>query len=202
MSFYPDPMHELTPLRSGRIIAADLGPTLWRGKWSLVAVDADAVAEVRAWYASLLSYQPFYGYDKLREYPRNYINGWGSLFVGSNPFAGYATLASVTGGVTAGLENLPIGFVLKNGDYFSFDYGTDSRALHMVVSGGTADAQGELTVTVSPAIRTGWEATAPATRTINFYKPSAKMIIVPGSWSDAVEPPALGRFSCEAVQTL
>ena len=37
---------------------------------------------------------------------------------------------------------------------------------------------------------------------VQFYRPSAKMILTPGSWKEATKPPVLFDISLEAVQTL
>lgn len=199
ISFDLEPMIEITPLRSGKQISADLGPTLWRGKWQSSQLGDDEIATVKAWYATLLSAESFYGWDKLREYPRAYADGWGSLTVGGSPFDGTCTLVDVAAGlVEIDLADLPVGFVLSIGDYLAFDYSIDSRALHVVVAGGTADGSGNLTIEVRPPVRVGWEADA----VVQLHRPAARMIIIPGTWSCPVEAPFFGRASFEAIQTL
>lgn len=200
LSFYPDPMIEVTPLRSGKKISADIGPTLWRGKWQSSQLDDDKYAEVCAWYATLLSAESFYGWDRRREYPRVYPNGWGALTVGGSPFNGQGQISSLASNlVEITLKTLPAStFILSVGDYLAFDYGTDSRALHKVVAGGMTNESGVVTVEVRPALRTGWAANA----AVYLYRPAAKMIVVPGSWSDQFQGSGFGQVSFEAIQTL
>lgn len=199
LSFYPDPMIEVTPLRSGKKISSDIGPTLWRGKWQSPLLTEDQYSEVSAWYTTLLSAEAFYGWDKLREYPRAYRDGWGSLTVGGNPFDGTGKLQSVAAGlVEVTINTLPASFVFSAGDYMAWDYGTDARALHKVVASATANGSGVVTVEVRPAVRVGWAVNA----VVSLYRPAAKMIIVPKSWSEQEEPPFFGRVSFEAEQTL
>ena len=201
LSFYPDPMIEVTPLRSGRQVSVDLGPTLWRGKWTSGNLDDDRFAEVRAWYDTLLSAETFFGYDLLREYPRKYPGGFAGLTVGASPFSGQCQLAAVaSNNVEVDLAALPIGFVLSVGDYIAFDYGADdgSRALHRVSAGAIADSDGLVTLEVRPHVRVGWQADA----AVSLIKPSAKMIIVPGSYSETTTDQSFGNISFEAIQTL
>jgi len=194
-----DSMSELTPLRSGKKIAADLGPDLWRGQWSPATSDSARFEEFRSWYLTLMSREAFYGYDFLRQYPRAYGAGWGGLTVGGNPFDGTCTLADVAvGSVEIDLSDLPVGFVLSVGDYLAFDYGTDSRALHKVAVGGTADVNGDVTVEVRPSVRIGWAADA----TVYLHRAAAMMLIVPRSWSEQSDPPRRWRGSFQAIQTL
>lgn len=203
LSFFPDPLIEVTPLRSGKLISLDLGPTLWRGRWQSTQMDEEAAGIARAWYDTLLSSEAFYGYDKIREYPLAYPSGFGGLVVGTVAFNGTCILSDVaTNTIEIDLSDLPVGFVLSHGDYLAFDYGTDSRALHRVVAGGTADGSGDLSIEVRPPIRTGWQATPPAETTVLFYRAAARMIIVPKSYSESTVPPGWVSISFEAVQTL
>ncbi|MEX2480193.1 MAG: hypothetical protein WD928_04960 [Gammaproteobacteria bacterium] len=199
LEFTLEPMAELAPTRSGRTIAKNLGPSFWRAQWQSHRMLEDEFGEVRAWHATLLSYEAFYGYDKLREYPLLYKHGWGDLEVGGLAFDGTAALDAVAANTKEiDLSALPAGFGLRPGDYLAFDYGTDSRALHMVVAGGDADGAGELTVEVRPHVRTGWEAAA----TVDLHRATAKFLILPDTWSAPAEAPHFGRVSFEAIQTL
>jgi hypothetical protein len=207
LAFDPLPMLEVTPLRSGGRIALDLGPTLWQASsWQSSPMEEEDFGELRAWYATLTSVKHFLGYDILRQYPVAYKDGWGALTVGGNPFDGTGRLTAVSdGGLTAALALLPVGFIASPGDYFAFWYGTDDayRALHMVVAGGVADGSGELSIEVRPEIRTGWEDdSSPPARVVDLYRPTARMAIVPGSWSAPIDNRRLGRVSFDAIQVL
>lgn len=164
LSFPPSPMIEITPLRSGALIAKDLGPTLWKPSFRSTEMEAADAGVIRAWCASLLSTEPFYGYDKLREYPLAYPlpTGFTGLTVAGDAFSGKCALASVaTNKVELGLSALPVGFILSPGDYIAFDYGSSNgRALHMVIVGGTADGSGALSIEVRPPLRVGYETEA------------------------------------------
>jgi hypothetical protein len=205
LSFFADPMMELTPLRSGRKLSVELGPTLWRGRWRAEGLTRREYGVVAAWYDTLLSSETFLGFDKRREYPIAYSTGWGGLTVGGSPFDGTATLSTVAeNSREVDLGDLPAGFELTPGDYLAFDYGADasSRALHRVVAAATASGGGDVTVEVRPPVRTGWQVEEGDGRTVSLYQPAAQMIIVPGSYTEASR---LGKFtdvSFEAVQTL
>jgi hypothetical protein len=199
MSFPPAPMIEVTPLRSGRRISKELGPTLWRGHWQSSRMRPDKAGQVRAWYDTLLSLEEFYGYDKLREYPLAYSTGWGGLMVGASPFSGSGVLTTVAGNnVEMTIGSLPIGFVLSPGDYLAFDYSTSLRALHRCSAGATASGAGSLTVEVRPHVRPGWAVAAP----VMFYRPAARMIILPGTYQEDIAARIFTTISFDAIQSL
>ncbi|MDQ2083084.1 hypothetical protein RA307_23100 [Xanthobacteraceae bacterium Astr-EGSB] len=199
LSFTPSPMIELSALRSGRQIAKELGPTLWRATWRTAKMTDTEAGIVRSWYDTLLSLEAFLGYDKLREYPLAYKRGFAGLTVGSNPFAGTCTLAGVASdNLQVSLSALPIGLVLSRGDYLAFDYGTDSRALHRCSAAATANGSGTLTIEVRPHVRTGWTAGA----TVALRRAAAHMKVVPDTWSEQTDAPFGTTVSFEAIQTL
>ncbi len=200
MSFQLRPTNEVSPLRSGKQISKDLGPALWTGKWTTDALMPDEAGAARSWYDTLLSTGEFYAYDKMREYPLVYAQGWGSLTVGASPFDGTGRLTDVAANnVEMTIDQLPIGFVLSPGDYLAFDYLSGaSRALHRAAAAATADGTGVMTVEVRPHIREGWDDNAEVT----LYRPSARMIILPGTYSEQIEPPWFTTVSFEAIQTL
>jgi hypothetical protein len=207
MSFVPQPMQVVTPTRGGNQIAMDLGPTLWVGEFRSGVLTEEEFGIVRAWFDTLSSLEEFYGYDKLREYPLNYRETqWSGLFTGSpavTPFEGSASLVNVVDdGLTVQVGSLPSGFKLRPGDYLAFDYGTISelRALHRVVSSADA-ALGVASVEVRPRVRDGWQPNSPS-RTVMLHRPSARMVVVPNSYSETETPPFFGEISFRAIQTL
>ncbi|MPZ41604.1 MAG: hypothetical protein GEU95_26875 [Rhizobiales bacterium] len=202
LSFILDPVQEVTPTRGGKQIAADLGPTLWTAEMRSGQMEEDDFGIVRAWFDTLSSLEEFYGYDKLREYPVSYgAADFAAMTVGGNPFDGTCSLANVVdNGLTVQLNSLPVGFKLRPGDYLAFEYGTSDelRALHRVSAGGDADGSGELDVEVRPRVRTGWEAAA----TVMLYRPAARMVVMPKSYTETIIPPTFGEVSFRAIQTL
>jgi hypothetical protein len=194
LTFTLKPMLEISPLRSGRQIALDIGPNLWLGEWRSEAMDATKMGVARAWFDTLSSIQEFYGYDQYRQYPLAYAN---TGFLGG--FTGTCTLTSVTLPYTIVLGSLPAGFILSPGDYLSFDYtsGTTVRALHRVSEGGTASGGGSLTIEVRPAVRSGFAGGA----TVTVFRASARMIVLPESYSENINA-SVGSISFKAIQTL
>lgn len=199
MSFPPQPMIEVSPLRSGRQISKDLGPTLWRGHYQSSRMRPDKAGIARAWYDTLLSIEEFYGYDKLRQYPLAYSNGWGGLLVSGSPFSGAGQLVSVNANnKEMTIDHLPIGFVLSPGDYLAYDYATSLRALHRCSAAATANGSGQSTVEVRPHIRPGFTAGA----AIQFYRAAARMIILPGSYQEDIVARVFTTISFDAIQSL
>jgi hypothetical protein len=201
MTFLPQPMNAVSPLRGGKIITDNLGPTLWKAHYQSPVLSNEAFGNVRAWYDTLLSIERFYGYDKLRQYPIAHKNGWGSLTVDGVPFDGECAIKSVNANTKElTLKDLPVSALrLSTGDYLAFDYGSDdSRALHRVVSGGLSDANGELTIEVRPFIRVGAAGDDP----VYLHRPSAEMIILPDSYSETTQLPDLGSISFDAIQAI
>jgi hypothetical protein len=192
LSFKLQPTIEVSPLRSGRQIAADLGPALWIGEFSSGLLNAQRFGVARAWVDTLLSTQEFYGYDKLRERPLAYKAGFPGGFTGA------CTVSAFTQPYALTLSGLPATGVLAPGDYVSFDYSSGAaRALHRIVAGGTASG-GVLALEVRPAIRTGLAVSQAAT----VYRSAARMIILPDTYEESVQPPDFGQLSFKAIQTL
>lgn len=197
-SFQLQSMDEQTPLRSGAVISRDLGPALWRLRAQSEHFNETNFGVVRAWFNSLRSVESFLAYDRLREYPVLYKDGWPDF--GESPaFDGTCLLDDVTDSKLVDITSLPAGFGLRPGDYLAFTYGaSDSRALHMVIAGGDADGSGALQVEVRPHVRVGWEAAT----TVDLFQPTAKFKVVPGSYEENTEFKRYGRISFEAIQTL
>lgn len=193
MSFPPAPMIEVTPLRSGRQISKDMGPTLWRPRYETAQLTPAQAGTVRALYDTLTSVEEFYAYDLLREYPLAYANGW------PGGFDGTGTLDDVeSNNVEVNLSDLFAGFVFSPGDYLSFSYSTSLRALHRVVAPATANGSGQVTVEVRPHIRPGWAEGA----VVDLYRPSCRAIILPGTYSEQIDVDHTTRISFEAIQSL
>lgn len=186
------PQLEVTPLRYGRQIAKDIGPSLWMGEWTSTILRSAGLGIVRAWIDTVSSTQDFYGYDMSRQRPRVYAEG----FPGG--FPGTCTLTSVSLPYGIVLGGLTAGMVLSPGDYLSFDYNSGaSRALHRISAGGTASGGGTLTVEVRPEIRSGYAGGA----TVTLYRAAARMIVIPESYNEQLDG-RTGTVSFKAIQTL
>lgn len=207
MQFLLQPMTEISATRGGKQLGLDIGPSLWYGEWESPPMEEEDFGEARAFFDTLASAEAFYAYDNLREYPVTYKTaGWSGLLVGPSAFDGICYMTDVReNGLEIVLSSLPVGFILKPGDYLSFDYGaTDQyRALHRVSAMGVADGGGDMALEVRPYIRAGWEGgESPGHRAVTLYRPSAKMIVVPGSYSESIPVHRFGTVSFKAVQTL
>lgn len=197
MTFMPQPMIEVSPLTGGDAVSADLGPTLWRPSYKSTNLNNENYGIVRSLYDTLLSTHEFYAYDKWRQYPLAYKNGWGSLTVSGSPFDGTCKIKTVASAVSLVLKTLPTsGFILSIGDYLSFGYGANgNQALHRIAAGGVSSS-GEMTVEVRPFIRTG----AAADDVVQLYRPSCKAIILPGTYDEQGSLPDNGSISFDAIQ--
>jgi hypothetical protein len=193
-------MEELSPLRSGKYIAQNVGAALWMVEASCVTRNETDLGIIRGFFDTLESINTAYFYDPLREYPLAYRRtGFAGLLVSGSPFTGVPTLASVAGNnVEVSLTNLPPNFIFSAGDYIPWDY-SGSRALHRVSTGVVANGSGAVTVEVRPQVRPGWSAGA----TASLYRPAAKMLILPDSFTDQVQGSTrTSRPTFKAVQTL
>lgn len=168
------PQQELSTIASGVSIGKDLGPALWFGDFTTVALGNDDALAFEALLNSLDGVvQTFEAYDVRRPYPRAHADG---------AFTDSATLASVNANNKAlALAGLASGFALSVGDYLSFDYGS-SRALHQVMEPATVGAGGVTPqFEVRPHIRPGFTAGA----AVRLKKPAGLFTLLPGS----VSPP-------------
>lgn len=79
------------------------------------------------------------------------------------------------------IQNLPAGYTITKGDYLAFDYGSNPtrRAFHRAVSTASASSEGlSPLIEIRPHLRPG----ATVGQAVILRKPSAKVIIVPGSF--------------------
>lgn len=207
--FSMDYTQDIAPTRGGASIVRDLGPALWHATYQSGLLVPSEFKAVEAWLDSLGgSVNPFYGYDVQRTYGANYPNGIsgltransGGAFDGSALFAALAgdNVTITIGSSAAPATTLPVGYVATVGDYLAFDYNSGaSRALHRIVAGGTADANGVLAVEVRPQVRAGYTGAS-----IILAKPAGKFLIIPGSVKKAMQPAGYTNVSFEATQSL
>ena len=106
--------------------------------------------------------------------------GWPTLY---NPdgsvWNGAANLLSigvaVSGNDLVSLNRLPAGFPLQSGDYLTIGYGAGLLSLHLVLSGGAANGQGELDgLWVEPEL----PMSIPTGVAVFFYQAAAKMRVI------------------------
>jgi hypothetical protein len=199
--FRLDCLEEQSPTRGGKIISVERAEPLWALDIATASLTPSQRGEWLAWFGLLRSVNPFWGYDPDWRWPLAYRNGFGGLTrADGSAFDGTCRIQGVgsnTSEIT--LYDMPAGYVMSQGDYLAFSYGTSARALHQVSVGGTASELGVLGVVVTPFLRDGWAPNA----VVNLVKASAKMLIVPKS-IDRGEPDASGlaAVSFKAIQTL
>lgn len=192
---------ELSLQGSGMVRVREIAPPLWTLQATSKLLKP---SDYRKWKARLSTLENgaalWYGYDLSSRFPIAYPNGsWptNGLFLGSE-----ASIASVAAdNKTVTLGDLPEGFVISEGDLFSFFYGTGpSLALHLVVEDAVADAGGVTSAfEVRPHVRPGYVLTiAP----VAVKQPKCLMVIKPGSVQP--QPSGIsgwGSISFEGIQT-
>lgn len=191
-------VQELSPTRGGEQNSADLGPALWELQAQSRELKPN---DLRTWKARLASLEngakTFKGYDRTACYPLAYPRGtWptGLAFDG----IGRLNAVNTDNYKEIKLSGLPNGYVLSEGDYISYAYGS-ARALHqlmatvIVVSGGISPY-----VEVRPAIRPGYTLTVD----VDLIKPHAVMILIPGSVQAPASLNGRGTISFSARQTI
>lgn len=182
-----DEAMEMSENGKGEILTSTMGNRLWKADFEIRSC---SYREAEAIKAKL---------DTLR-YPAR------SLFVRPSPDIGPANDpdGSILGALTVTIANvagnnrdvlvgpLPAGFVIKSGDYLSYEYGANPirYALHQIVSDGVVGIDGFVLLETSSFIQPGWVAFNTAIRLI---RPFFKAVLVPGS----VNP---GRKSQQRVE--
>ena len=171
-AFEPQVNDFVTPEASGYVGGVQAGNPLWSGVWQLGKVGARGSDDWRSFMAELGgSKARFFARDLARPYPLLYANGFGAMTLadGETPFDGAAASWSQTatddaGNGTLALTGPPAGLILSTGDYVGFrwdaadldDGNMARRALVRVLrgGGGMADAEGAVTLRVTPAVPT------------------------------------------------
>lgn len=174
--------YEMNETGYGEILTADLGTRLWQMK---VSVRDGSYREMERWRARL---------NMLRQAGRTVIahaipnafpqyDPYGSILGSNNP-----TLNSVAANMRdIRITGLPSGYRIFDGDYLSFQYGSDPirYAFHQAViptaNGYVQATSAGLTPVfeVTPNVRPGYETGA----AIQLLRPRFKAMIVPGSTS-------------------
>ncbi|PYE89574.1 hypothetical protein [Phyllobacterium leguminum] len=187
---------ELSGLGSGEVLAADLGPRLWEAQAQLGQTYNDDAAELQALFETLDgAINPFYLYDPRKPFPRS--DPTGAILGATKP-----KISSIGSNMKSmSLEALPDGYVLSVGDYLAFDYGTNPvrRALHRICEAATANSSGVTPVfEVRPHVRPG----ATVGTEVMLKKPSAKVILIPKSFSAPSAGALTSTISFQVRQTL
>jgi hypothetical protein len=184
---------ELSSQGNGVVRGKDFGSAIWTAEYSTTAMRSDDGVAFEALLNSLDGViQPFEAYDLRRKNPRMYPDG---AFADS----GYISFINTNNKAIA-LSGLPANFVLSPGDYLSFDYGdNDTRALHQVVEGITANASGQTNqFEIRPFLRPGVEVDTDVT----LKNPRGLFTLLPDSVVSSVSSGLITQISFKAIQYL
>lgn len=186
---------EFSGLGSGEGLAADLGPALWEGEVTLRPLLNTAARALAAKFDALDgAINTFYLANPLGWWPA--ADPGGALYGSATP-----DIASIESNrKELSFSGLPAGYVLTAGDMFMVDYGSPSRrALLRLVADITANGSGATAaVEVRPHLRSGITTTL----NVSFERPSAKVKIVPGTFSQQYHSANRTRISFRVRQTL
>jgi len=184
---------EVSGLGTGEFLAADLGAPYWEADVSSRPYTHREARALQARFAALTgSLSAFYLYNPLACYPAADRRGFlvdGSTVLVDSVDANRRDLS---------LKGLPAGYVLTAGDLLAITYLSTRRALHLVVTGGTADGTGDLQVEVAPSVRTG----VAADDAVSLSKPAAKVKLLPGTLAVEQASVTRSRIRFRARQTL
>lgn len=152
----------------GEILTADLGARLWKMEITIRPGSYDEMEPIRAKLNMLRQAgRTLFAHAIPRKFPRN--DPTGAILDGAS-----VTLATVNANQRdLTLGGLPGGFQVAEGDYLSFQYGSDPvrYAFHQVVRRVAQQIE------VTPNIRPGYTIGAP----VQLVRPYFKGIIVPNS---------------------
>lgn len=134
---------------------ADLADGLHHGRWRTTLLDRKDYAIWDAWLTSLRGgLRLFKGRPNRHRWPMTYPRGFAGLTVSSEPFTGIGNLSTIGAGRdTITINQVPNGFVLLPGDWFSIPVGSRQH-IHMVTEGGTA-AGNAVSISCEPIIMPG-----------------------------------------------
>ncbi len=185
---------EVSGQGSGRTIAKNLRPPLWRATVMSTPLDADEANQVEALFDALQGTMgTFYAWNPKAPYPASDPEG---RVVGTSAVKIKAIEESA---LLISLKGLPVGYILTRGDMLAFDFGSSPvhRALHRINAASVvADGSGETALfAVWPPLRTG----AAADIVVNLKQAAAEMIILPGTFTAPTSGPTT-QISFDALQ--
>lgn len=136
-------------------------------------------------------------YDTARSQPLAYLDATQPSDISSG-WNGLASVTSVGSSGTLGLSSLPAGYALSVGDRIGLEQ-SSRHGYYNVISGGTANGGGALTVTVAPLLQTAYFTTSAVAR---IWRPVALFRMDPDSWSLPETFDLYSQASFEAYQVL
>lgn len=205
--FEPRALDFLNGSAGGLTGGVRVGDPLWTAVWDLARMGTLRAEEWRSWIETLDGpLRLFLGRDVHRPLPRHYATLAGLTRAGGGAWDadGTATAWSVNDARDElTLEGLPAAFRFLHGDYVGFAWDRDGDpdkglTLARCVEPADADAGGEATFTVRPAI----PAAVPAEAVAYLVKPACLMRLTPESRVTAMDRRMAVGAHLVAVQTL
>ncbi|HEY4724322.1 MAG TPA: hypothetical protein VII92_20875 [Anaerolineae bacterium] len=194
VTFMPQWRQEFSRQAGGTPRVADIGPEIWTAKIGVDVMENDDAESTAALINQMRgSLGTFYVWNPRRQYPR--MDPDGSI-IGSSTVTIYALDADTR---YLRLAGLPVGYVLRRGDFLSWDQGSSPvhRRLHQFMADATADSNGRIALTeVAPHIAAG----ASTGLAVSLKRPAAEMLIVPGSYDFPSTGSTTSSISFTAVQ--
>lgn len=170
----PDTL-DVSETRSGELLTADVGESLWTGQIDMTEVlHAEAAAVKPLMNLLRRGGTSFLASDASRPWPRLDPNG--AIIAGSTP----TILALGASSRELSLAGLPVGYQISRGDLISFTYAASPTryALHEFVGSGAANGSGQTALLeVTPPIRSG----AVTGTAVQLVWPRCKAKLEPGS---------------------
>ncbi len=170
VTFMPQWRQEFSRQAGGTPRVSDIGPEVWMAKIAAGIMGNDDAESTAALINQMRgSLGTFYVWNPRRQYPR--MDADGSI-IGSSVVTIYALDADTR---YLRLEGLPVGYVIKRGDFLSWDQGSSPvhRRLHQFMADATADGAGRIALTeVAPHIAAGASATVASVITITIASPA------------------------------
>ena len=161
---------QVASLAGGEIISSEVAAALWEGEIALTAMSREDGSQLAALLTELeVPGRAFRIYDPARRYPA--LDPGGASIAGSSPVISAHTASTLT------LGGMPNGYVISPGDYVSFTYGTDRRALHRFVEGATVSGGSTGALQVQPHVR----GTVSGGTSCTLSSPWCFAVTVPGS---------------------
>lgn len=184
---------ELSRQANGATIVKDMGDPLWRATVQSRSLRRPVLDEWRARLSTLEGgLKTFKAFPLSRCYPLAYPGGSWPTGVSFN---GLTATVYAVGGSNKSLrvDLLPVGFVLRVGDYISIGPGD----LHQVVETATADGSG---ITTEFEVRPHLWPGVVVDDLVHVKRPYCLMTVMPGTLTSTAETNGFGTISFQAME--
>lgn len=178
----PVNMREVSRMQGRDTETADFGTPYWRLKTARTPWLTNAEIDIAEtfFHRALIGKTVFECHDIYRPRPSAYggtpLSG---SRAGGGAFDGTATLEEVTDSRTIVVSGLPAGFEINQSCHVEIRKSETVRSLHRITAAATADAGGEVTLSIAFALDTA--VFTAANSTVNFERPSCLMLLSQGA---------------------